>query len=42
MLALRSVRLQPVHDGVDIGGGGDLLLEQGWSLLGLKLNQLEQ
>ena len=26
----------------DVGAGGGLLLEQGWSLLGLKLNQLEQ
>ena len=41
MLALLTWRLQPVHDGVDVGGGGDLLLEQGWSLLGLELNQLE-
>ena len=26
-----------VHDGVDVGSGGNLPLEQGWSQLGLDL-----
>ena len=29
-----------VHDGVDVGSGGNLPLEQGWSQLGLELDLL--
>ena len=40
-LHVLSIVPQPlVHDGVVDGSGGDLLLEQGWSQLGLKLDFL--
>ena len=31
-----------VHDGVDVGSGGNLPLEQGWSQLGLELDLLRE
>ena len=40
-LHVLSIVPQPlVHDGVDDSGGGDLLLEQGWSQLGLEMDFL--
>ena len=37
LLVHASVPQLLVHDGVDVGGGGVLLLEQGWSQLRLNL-----